>query len=106
MENEMRILIAAVSLVAMTGAAFAGEPQKTTATRQTVVASAQKAPAKMTDQQLDKVVAGADTSGVTLVTNSGNDVKNVQCVASTSGGGNKGSSTNSGAIFYYNLCGF
>ncbi len=58
----MRMLFATVSLIAMAGVAFAGEPQKQIT--QPVVASAQKQapaqmPQRMTDQQLDKVVAGA-----------------------------------------------
>lgn len=48
----MRSLVLAVSFVAMAGAAFAGEPQKPVTTH---------APVKMTEQQLEKVIAGHAT---------------------------------------------
>jgi hypothetical protein len=80
-ENEMRSLVLTISLVAMTGVAFAGEPQKSTPTQQQpVVASLQRqsstaslrAPQKMTDQQLSKVVAGSNETNQAYLVTTGN----------------------------------
>ena len=62
----MRILVLTAGLVALAGTAFAGEPQSSTNVQQPIVASAQKqipaaslrAPQKMSDRQLEKIVAG------------------------------------------------
>ena len=74
----MRGLILTVSLVALAGFAVASEPQKSTVEQETVVASAQiqapaaaqRVPQKMTDQQLENIVAGS-SNDVWLITNHG-----------------------------------
>lgn len=78
----MRGLIVLVSLVALTGAAFAGEPQKSTS--QHIVPSVQKrAPQKMTDQQLQSIVAGTTGTGELAMMNHDLNMStaNIHCVS-------------------------
>jgi len=96
----MRILLATVSLVAMAGVAFAGEPQKTTTAGQPVVASVHKqAPVKMTDRQLEKIVAGS--SGNTYQLNATSSGKYFYSNCSSYRGLNSGGGNSAYVIYCY-----
>jgi len=72
----MRGLLLAISLIGVTGLAFAGEPQKQTnlpvaQKHETQVVASVRTPQKMTDEQLEGIVAGSSARGLVLENNGG-----------------------------------